>query len=219
MKKQSIKYIEELIKRYPKLSDCFNQIINALDLLIESYKKHGKLLICGNGGSSADSDHIVGELMKGFVLPRRLNPSLCEKIKKNSSNSDYLCSHLQMGLPAISLSSHNALNTAFSNDCAPDLAFAQQVLNYGNENDAFLGISTSGNSRNVVYAAEIAKTLGLVSIALTGLKESKLSSICDVTIRVPETETYKIQELHLPVYHAMCLALEEEFFGNESIDN
>lgn len=212
MKETSKFYLDELIERYPVLDICFNDVYNATEELIKSYQNGGKLLVCGNGGSAADSEHIVGELMKGFILPRKLKPELSDRLKENSNNFEYLYQNLQYGLPAISLVSHTALSTAFANDQAPDVCFAQQVLGYGKSNDVFLGISTSGSSKNVIYAAEVAKTLGLKTIALTGGKESKLSRISDITIRVPSDVTFQIQELHLPVYHAICLMLENEFF-------
>ncbi len=213
MKTKSLDYINLLCQRYPVLSECKDDIIKSTELLIETYSTGGKLLICGNGGSGADSEHIVGELMKGFVLPRHISKELADKIKTTSSNADYLISNLQYGLPSISLVSHTALSTAFANDKAPDVCFAQQVLGYGKRGDSLLGISTSGNSKNVVYAFEVAKAIGVKTIALTGHKDSKLSAIADITIKVPSTITYQIQELHLPVYHAICLALENEFFG------
>ncbi len=208
MKNSSIKYIDLLITRYPDLTVCYNDIINACNVLIESYKAGNKLLICGNGGSASDSEHIVGELMKGFVLPRKLSQDLVEKI-----DDETLTSALQYGLPAIALDSHTALFTAFSNDQLPSAVFAQQVLGYGKKNDVLLCISTSGNSLNCVYATKVARALGLNTISLTGEKESKLSSLSDITIKAPSKETYMIQEYHLPIYHAICLAIENEFYG------
>ena len=168
----------------------------------------GKLLIAGNGGSASDSLHIVGELMKGFCNPRKINDELREKI-----GDEELSNVLQYGLPAISLCSETALFTAFLNDQSADAVFAQGVLGYGKKEDILLLISTSGNSSNCVKAMKVAKALGIKVIALTGKKDSKLSEGADVTIKATETETYKIQELHLPIYHAICLALEQEFFG------
>lgn len=210
MKNSSKKYIEELIYRYPCLKDNYDNLYESVITIIDTYKNKGKVLVCGNGGSAADSEHIVGELMKGFVLPRKLNDELISKIANKE-----LTDALQYGLPAISLVSHSALSTAFSNDQLPSAVFAQQVLGYGEENDILICISTSGNSKNCVYAAQVAKAIGLKVISLTGKKSSKLSDISDVTIHAPEIETYKIQELHLPIYHAICLSVENEFFGNE----
>lgn len=207
MKNTSLLMIDELINRYPSLSIEKDNIINSINLLIDSFSKGNKLLVCGNGGSAADSEHIVGELMKGFVKKRPLSKLLVEKIGDKEISD---C--LQEGLPAIALTVENALSTAFSNDQNPSLVFAQQVNVLGKENDALLAISTSGNSKNCVYAAKVARAKGLKLIALTGTNDSKLSSLADVTIKAPEVETYKIQELHLPIYHAICLVLENEFF-------
>ncbi len=207
--------LDILIERYPQLTSIREDIYNAFRLIADSYRNGGKLLITGNGGSAADSEHIVGELMKSFVKSRRLS----DDFKQTLSNVDVemgetLAKHLQGSLPAIALDGHVALSTAYQNDCEPLLCFAQQVNGYGNSGDVFLGISTSGNSQNVLYAAITAKAKGLKVIGLTGKKDSKLSALADVCIRVPETETYKIQELHLPVYHTLCLMLEEEFFAD-----
>ena len=208
MKNASLSFITDLIKRYNELSVCEGSIKNATEIIINSYKTSNKLLICGNGGSAADSEHIVGELMKGFCLPRKISKELADKI-----NDKELTDSLQYGLPAISLVSHTALSTAFANDQMPTAVFAQQVLGYGKEGDILLCISTSGNSKNCVYAAEVAKALNMKVISLTGEKDSKLKELSDVTIQAPSKETYKIQEYHLPIYHAMCLAIEYEFFG------
>jgi D-sedoheptulose 7-phosphate isomerase len=200
--------IEELIKRYPELNPCYNDIVLATELLIKMYKNGGKLLVCGNGGSASDSLHIVGELMKSFKLKRPISNELREKIA-----DDTISDALEMGLPAISLVSEVALTTAYSNDQVPSNVFAQGVLGYGKKGDCLLAISTSGNSLNCVSAVKVANALGLKTISLTGKKDSKLSMISDITIKASATETFKIQELHLPIYHAICLALEEEFFG------
>lgn len=215
MKESSRFYINQLIERYPNLLSCKDDIEKSVEIMISSYKSGGKLLICGNGGSAADSEHIVGELMKGFILPRKMNLQMYDALKNScKEDADYLYKNLQLGLPSISLVSHTALSTAFANDQAPDLSFAQQVLGYGKKEDILLGISTSGNSKNVVYAVEVAKTLKIKTVSLTGEKDSKLSRISDITIKAPSTVTFQIQELHLPIYHAMCLALENEFFGD-----
>ena len=210
MKNSTRNKINDLISRYSQLNICYDSIISATEILINTYENDGKLLVCGNGGSAADSEHIVGELMKGFALKRKLSANLCEKI-----NDTKLTDSLQYGLPAIALDSHSALTTAFSNDQLPEAVFAQQVLGYGKINDTLLCISTSGNSLNCVYAAKVAKALGMYVISLTGKKDSKLLELSDITIQAPEEETYKIQELHLPIYHAICLALENEFFSEE----
>ena len=206
--------IDELLERYPQLTTCKGAIMQAFSLLSHCFRSYGKLLICGNGGSAADAEHIVGELMKGFKSPRKLDCECQERLKDiDMVLGGRLADHLQKALPAIALDGHPALSTAYMNDCEPLMCFAQQVNGYGREGDVLLGISTSGNSQNVIYAVVTAKAKGMKVIGLTGAKGSKLSEMADVCIQVPETETYKIQELHLPVYHCLCLMLEEEFFG------
>ena len=209
-------YIDLLILRYPQLIVAKDCIVEAYQILEESYTNDGKLLVAGNGGSAADAEHIVGELMKGFVNPRKLEAEYSDAlITVNKELGRVLSENLQCALPAIALDGHLALTTAYLNDCEPLLCFAQQVNGYGRKSDVFLGISTSGNSRNILYAATVAKAKGMKVIGLTGEKDSKLSEISDTCIQVPETETYKIQELHLPVYHCLCLMLEDTFFGKE----
>ena len=209
-------YIDLLILRYPQLIVAKDCIVEAYQILEESYTNDGKLLVAGNGGSAADAEHIVGELMKGFVNPRKLEAEYSDAlITVNKELGRVLSENLQGALPAIALDGHLALTTAYLNDCEPLLCFAQQVNGYGRKSDVFLGISTSGNSRNILYAATVAKAKGMKVIGLTGEKDSKLSVISDTCIQVPETETYKIQELHLPVYHCLCLMLEDTFFGKE----
>lgn len=195
--------MEELIKRYPSLEICKEDIKSALKLIIDTYKSGGKVLVCGNGGSAADSEHIVGELMKGFMLKR---PVTDERIPEQ------LRCGLQGALPAISLPSQSAILSAFINDVDPDMMYAQLVYGYAKGNDLVIGLSTSGNSKNIVNAIEVAKCIGAKTLAMTGEKENKLSEICDVTIKVPQTETYKIQELHLPIYHYLCAEVERYFF-------
>lgn len=213
--KESIKkHMELLCKRYPRLKTVEAEIIDAYFMLEEMYKNGGKLLIAGNGGSAADAEHIVGELMKGFKLSRKSQTSFTDKlIKADIELGKILAENLQEALPAIALDGHPALSTAYVNDCEPLLCFAQQVNGYGEVGDVFLGISTSGNSKNVLYAAVTARAKGMKVIGLTGANESELEKMSDVCIKVPETETYMIQELHLPVYHCLCLMLEEKFFG------
>lgn len=193
----------DLYQRYPQLGVCKDDIEAVIAAMVDTYRKGGKVLLCGNGGSCADSDHIVGELMKGFLLSR---PVTDTRIPED------LRGKLQGSLPAISLPSQSAVLSAFANDVEPDMVYAQLVYGYGKTEDLFVGLSTSGNSGNIVQAARVAKALGLKTVALTGRKESKLSEICDITIKVPETETYKIQELHLPVYHDICARVEKIFF-------
>ena len=205
--------IEELMKRYPELSVCREDIASAVTLLINTFQKGGKLLICGNGGSCAASDHIVGELMKGFLKKRPLSREQKERMKKACPDLDdrYL-EQLQGALPAVALPSFTALNTAFCNDVDPELLFAQQILGLGKAGDVLLGITTSGNSKNVVAAAKVAKSLDLNVLALTGQSGGRLKDIADICIKVPQTETYKVQELHLPVYHVLCAMVEDYFF-------
>lgn len=195
--------MKELFSRYPQLKDSGNNIKNALDMMIDTYDKGGKILICGNGGSAADAEHIAGELMKGFLSKREV---LDERIPKELRNK------LQGTLEAISLPSQCAVLTAFINDVDPEMMYAQLVYGYAKENDLLICLSTSGNSKNVVNAAKVAKCLGIKTLSLTGQNESELSHICDVTVNVPETETFKIQELHLPVYHYLCMEIEKKYF-------
>lgn len=213
LRKKLKEHVELLIARYPMLEGCEDSIIRAYFLLEESYSKGNKLLVAGNGGSAADSEHIVGELMKGFKLPRKLDAEISQKLIDESEElGKTLVENLQGALPAIALDGHPALSTAYMNDCEPLLCFAQQVNGYGVEGDVFLGISTSGNSKNILYAAVTAHAKGMKVIGLTGAKDSKLETLSDVCIKAPQTETYMIQELHLPIYHCLCLMLEDRFF-------
>ena len=208
------KQIDVLIERYPQIDNCKKEIEKVYLVLEESYANGNKLLVAGNGGSAADSEHIVGELMKGFENPRKLSSEYKEKLMSvNDELGKVLGENLQMALPTIALDGHVELTTAYMNDCEPLLCFAQQVNGYGKEGDVFLGISTSGNSKNVLYAATTAHAKDMKVIGLTGAKNSKLEQMSNVCIKVPQTETYMIQELHLPVYHCLCLMLEDEFFG------
>lgn len=214
MKDTAKAHLERLVERCPELSVCSQELKAAAETVISSYRNGGKLLVCGNGGSAADSLHIVGELMKGFVLPRRLGADMQDKLRRACPEmAEYCIAHLQGALPAISLIGETGLTTAYANDAAPDLAFAQQVLGQGREGDVLLAISTSGNSANVLYAVGVARAMGLRTIGLSGKTGGKLAGACDVCIRVPSAETFRIQEYHLPVYHALCLCVEEEFFG------
>jgi D-sedoheptulose 7-phosphate isomerase len=209
-----MRHIDLLVERYPSLESAKNDIVTAYLLLEESYKNGGKLLVAGNGGSAADAEHIVGELMKGFKLPRKPEADFAEKlVEENQELGSVLAENLQGALPAIALDGHPALSTAYMNDCEPLLCFAQQVNGYGKSGDVFLGISTSGNSKNVLYAATTAHAKGMKVIGLTGAKDSKLKDMSDVCIKAPQTETYMIQELHLPIYHCLCLMLENRFFA------
>lgn len=206
-------HIENLIKRYPVLKRIKTDIINAYFILEDCFKDGGKLLIAGNGGSASDAEHIVGELMKGFKKQRNVELDFSRKLTEIDQNKGKeLSEKLQQGLPSISLTNHSALSTAYLNDIDGKLCFAQQVNVYGKERDIFLGISTSGNAENVIYAAIVAKAKGMKVIELSGKDGGKLKDISDVAIIVPEVETYIIQELHLPIYHCICLMLEEKFF-------
>lgn len=205
--------MSELFTRYPVLRVCETSIREAADILLATYCCGGKILVCGNGGSCADSDHIVGELMKGFLSkrPMREEEKQCfEKIL--GRDSERLTTGLQRGIPAISLPAQSAVISAFANDVDADLVYAQLVYGYAKPGDTLIGISTSGNAENVAEAIKVAKVLGISTIGLTGKTESVLSELCECTIRVPETETFKVQELHLPVYHFLCAWLEQQAF-------
>ena len=208
-----MKILDELVERYPRLDCCKDEINAGFELLRETYDRKGKVLACGNGGSCSDSEHIVGELMKKFKVARPLDKDFIDRLNAYGEKGEFLSEKLEAGLPAISLASHPSLSTAYLNDNTPELTFAQQLLVLGNENDTLIAISTSGNSVNCVYAAICAKAKGMNVLALTGKKESRLSEIADVTIKAPESETYLIQECHLPIYHALCAMLEEYYFG------
>ncbi|MFA6689740.1 MAG: D-sedoheptulose-7-phosphate isomerase [Sphaerochaetaceae bacterium] len=208
-------YIENLILRFPMLESIEPEISKAYGILLASVSAGGKILVCGNGGSSADADHIVGELMKSFCRKRPIDDALQHRlIAIDAKRGGILAQGLEGTIPAINLTQHTALTTAYSNDRYPALAFSQQLLGYGNPGDTLIALSTSGNSENVILACITAKAKGLRVVALTGASPALLDQYCDVVIKVPETETYKIQELHLPVYHCLCLALEVAFWKN-----
>lgn len=210
---EPMKYLEELVERYPVLDAVKDDVRKAYELLEACYEQGGKLLIAGNGGSCADAEHIVGELMKGFVKRREVSDSFAECLRNaDEVRGAELAKKLQGGLPAIALTGHAGLSTAYLNDVGGDLIFAQQTYGYGRPGDVLIGISTSGNAKNVMYAMTVAKALGMKTIGLTGKDGGALKREADVSVVVPETETFKIQELHLPVYHALCLMLEERFF-------
>ena len=196
--------MKNLLERYPQLSQCESEITQALELMIATYKKGGKILICGNGGSAADSGHIVGELMKGFKLLRKVED---ERIALE------LRQYLQGALPAISLCSHDGLISAFANDVNPEMVYAQQVYGYAKPEDLVIGLSTSGNSKNVVNAIRVAKDMRVATLGLTGAGGGKIAELATVTIKAPATETYLIQEYHLPIYHYLCAKTEEAFFS------
>lgn len=207
-------HLSVLCERYPALSAVEKPLRSACEVLEECFRQGGKLLLCGNGGSACDCEHIAGELMKSFVLPRPLDQD-CANALLQAGDDGTLAKGLHNGLPCLVLSGLTGLSTAFANDADPALAFAQQAWVYARPVDVLLGITTSGSSRNVVLAAQAAKTRGAKVIGLTGAKLGKLAPLCDALINVPDSETYRVQELHLPVYHAICLEMEERFFGKE----
>ena len=208
--------LKELIKRHPQLSSVEDEIRKAAECLITCFSNGKKVLLCGNGGSSSDSDHIVGELMKGFENNRPVSDAIKEKLlEMGGDRGRILADKLQQGLPAISLTAHSALISAVANDTDADLIFAQQVVGYGNTGDVLIGISSSGNSQNVLDALITAKAKGLVVIGLTGETGGKMKPFCDILINVPERRTLFVQELHLPVYHTLCLMIESSIFGNQ----
>lgn len=212
MKENVQKIFEGLFNDYSALIECRDDVKKAYEILEATYKNGGKILVCGNGGSAADCEHIVGELMKGFQLKRPLAES---EISAFSSyeNGVEIAKTIQKGLPAISLVSHTGLMTAYINDCDADSVFAQQVYGYMNEGDTLIALSTSGNSENVVRAAITAKARGGKVVAFTGANGGRLAGLCDSTVALPSTDTAKIQEYTLPLYHCLCAMLEEEFFG------
>ncbi len=206
--------IEQLIASYPDIEHCAPDVEAAFQILSTCYHNGGKVLTCGNGGSAADAEHIVGELMKGYLLKRPLSEEMRLRLMSAGSEDDeYLASHLQGALPAISLVNQTSLLSAIANDTAADMVYAQQVYAYGQEGDALIGISTSGNSRNVILAMQVARALGVRTIGLTGPTGGALKPLCDVCICVPAENTPAVQERHLPIFHVLCAMLEEEFFA------
>lgn len=213
MKIRTKRIIDQLFDRYAPLKSCKKSFEEAFLILLNCYKNEGKVLVCGNGGSAADSEHIVGELMKSFLLKREVSVDVKQKIMTASpGDCDYIIKNLQGTLPAISLVSQSALSTAFINDVSPDMVFAQQVAGYARENDVLICLSTSGNSQNVIYAIKVAKALKVKTIGLTGAAGGSMKDLCDVLINVPADQTFMVQEYHLPVYHTLCAALESELF-------
>ena len=205
--------IEELYDRYPSLSSCKQDIENAYLALLRCYKSGGKLLVAGNGGSASDSEHITGELMKSFLFVRKIDEDLRKKLEEQyGDEGEELAKHLEGGLPTIPLTSMSAISTAYANDVNGTATFAQLVQTLGRKGDVFLGISTSGNSENVILALMAAKARGMTGISLTGASGGRCAGYSDICVKVPEHETFKIQELHLPVYHALCAMVEAELF-------
>lgn len=210
------KHVDLLLKRYPSLKGIKADIIAGYLVMEECYEQGGKLLVAGNGGSAADSEHIAGELMKRFKTPRPVKHEFAERLKAiDPERGATLAKNLECSLTAIPLVSHEALTTAYINDVDGLGVFAQQLFGFGRSGDVFLGISTSGNSANIINAVIVAKALGIKVIGLTGASGGELALSADVVVKAPETETYMIQELHLPIYHCWCLMLEERFFGGE----
>lgn len=215
LEKNLKKHIDLLIKRYPRLAVVRNSIEAAYIVMEQCYENGGKLLIAGNGGSAADSEHIAGELMKRFKIQRPISKEYEKKLCEiDAERGPKLAKNLEQSLMAIPLVAHEALTTAYINDVDGLGVFAQQLLGYGRKGDVFLGISTSGNSKNIMNATVVARASRIKVIGLTGEDGGELAQVADVAVRVPEKETYMIQELHLPIYHCWCLMLEERFFGN-----
>ena len=212
MKKEVAAVYEELLERYPDLEYTKDQVLEAYNILAECYHNGGKVMTCGNGGSCSDSEHIVGELMKSFTFKRKINQEVFNNLEAAGEMGVELTKYLEGALPAISLCGHPALTTAYLNDTNPQMTFAQQVYGFGVKGDVLITLSTSGNSKNCLYAAETARAMGIKVITLTGETGGKLKDVSDVTICVPSCTTFKIQEYHLPIYHALCAMLENEFF-------
>ena len=216
---ETSKILKKLIERYSNLISLEERIEEAVKTIVTTYNNGGKVLVCGNGGSSADSDHIVGELMKSFEMKRPVEKAVQEKLRELfPERGRILAESLQQGLPTISLTAHSALISAISNDIGGDVIFAQQVVGYGNTGDRLLAFSTSGNAQNVIDALMVAKAKGLKTIGMTGETGGKMKAYCDLLINVPETRTAFVQELHLPVYHAICLMVESEIFSKHQTD-
>ncbi len=208
------RHIDLLIKRYPVLASIEKDIVEAYLVMEETYEHDGKIMVAGNGGSAADAEHIAGELMKRFKTPRPVSDEFAARLKAiDPERGANLAANLERSLMAIPLVAHEALTTAYINDVDGYGVFAQQLFGFGRKGDVFLGISTSGNSKNVMSATVVARALGIKVIGLTGAGGGELAGVADVCVKVPETETYMIQELHLPIYHCWCLMLEERFFG------
>lgn len=205
--------LEELKENYPALEFCMPQIARVAEALTALYRRGGKLLVCGNGGSGADAEHIVGELMKEFYIKRPLGEEERARLLAIDPAGEVLADHLQGALPAITLTSNIALTTAYGNDAVPELVFAQQIWGYGRPGDVLLAISTSGSSQNVRYAIVAAKAKGMQVIGLTGSRTGTMDPLCDLIIKAPASETYRVQEYHLPIYHALCRYVEEKMFG------
>lgn len=212
MKETTLKILEDTLKRRPALEGQKQNILSALELMLSAVKGGGKIMLCGNGGSAADSEHIAGELLKRFKKPRPIGQEAVRELEKYGEDGAQLIQGLEKGIPAISLTSHLSFSTAFANDKNPFLVFAQQLFALGIRGDVLISLSTSGNSKNCVYAILAAKAKGIATISLTGSADSKMAQLSDVAIKAPETETFLVQEYHLPIYHCLCAMLEEELF-------
>ncbi len=220
LEKKLQKHVDFLMVRYPSLKSCEEDIIKSYLIMEDCYEKDGKLLIAGNGGSAADSEHLAGELMKRFQNPRPVNRDFAEKLKQiDPKRGAELAENLECGLMAIPLVAHEALTTAYINDVDGLGVFAQQLFGFGRSGDVFLGISTSGNSQNIINATVVARALGMKVVGLTGAGGGELAGVSDAAVKVPEQETYLIQELHLPIYHCWCLMLEDHFFGKMGVSH
>lgn len=216
MKTSTALHLSGLIERIPELVTARDTIETALKLLLDCHRSGGKIMVCGNGGSAADGEHIVGELMKSFALPRPLPADDIEKLKASGiPDWEQIAANLQQGIPAISLNGSISLTTAIINDTDPYMTFAQQVYVYGKPGDVLIGLSTSGSARNVLNAMKTARVFGVFTVGFTGDCQSPMDDLCDVVIKAPATETYIAQEYHLPIYHALCLMLENEVFGKD----
>ena len=217
MKSSTLRLLDELIARYPALSCVCEPTERAAEAICRSYRNDGKVLICGNGGSASDAEHIVGELMKSFVAERPLPEAHVEMFRRSGFDDwqDLVCS-LEMAVPAVALTGHPSLSTAIINDTDPTMVYAQQVYAYGRPEDVLIGLSTSGNARNVCNALKVARVMGLTTIGLTGSAACQFDDLCGVLIKAPERETYRVQEYHLPIYHTICLMVEHELFVVEA---
>ena len=217
MKNNTEKMVSEFKERYPSMEYLEKPLRSLIEEVVKRIKLGGKILVCGNGGSSSDSEHIVGELLKEFYIKREIDKDFSEDLKNTSSKEDYeyIKNKLQGAIPAISLVSQTGFLTAFANDVSYDMAYAQQVYAYGGKNDVLIGISTSGNASNVAYAAQVARAKDMFVISLTGESGGRLKELSDVLLNVPEKETFKVQEYHLPLYHLICSSIEYEIFGED----
>ncbi|MHB1455979.1 MAG: D-sedoheptulose-7-phosphate isomerase [Armatimonadota bacterium] len=216
MKTSTIKHLSDLLERIPELETISDAISKAAETLCECHLSGGKVMVCGNGGSAADSEHIVGELMKSFVLPRPLPADDIERLRRSgAADWESIAANLQQGIPAISLNGAISLSTAIINDTDPFMTFAQQVYIYGKPGDVLIALSTSGGAKNVLNAVKTAKAFGLSVIGFTGSRPAPIDEFCDVVLKAPIAETFRVQEYHLPIYHTICLMVENEIFGRE----